>query len=578
MHELWPALRHDGKRIALLWRGFMSDITVFTARAIHTMEPSLPEAHAIAVRQTEDGQAQILEVGTLESLQPWLTRHPHTIDTRFADKVLLPGFIDPHLHPSMAAVILPMQFITALPWDLPWETVPATKTHEAYIERLTELTTELIQEAASEPFFTWGYHRNWHGDITRKQLDDACPHRPVVVWHRSFHEVILNSAALEHFGLNNNEVGAHPQIKLEDGLFYENGLRLAINALNPVIMSPEKFGLGMQRLKQVAHFGGHTMLGDMGIGIFNFEMEWQAALGFFNTDDTPFRVHYTPNMLALAHDGDYARVESEMAAYPELNTETLFFTDHAKLFTDGAFFSQLMMVGQPGYLDGHEGEWMMVPERFEEAARLLWHKGYKIHVHCTGDLGLELALDTLEKLQDEKPRFNHRFTIEHFGLSTPEQVRRMASLGAIASVNVYYLHELSEIYARDGIGEERAYSMARLGTLKRHNIPFALHSDYTMAPALPLNSAWVAATRQNEAGKIVGEGEGVPVYDALKAITIDAAYVLGLEHEIGSLRAGKRADFTVLEQDPFEVGAQGLRDIEIWGTVFNGVAHPIEKP
>jgi predicted amidohydrolase YtcJ len=114
--------------------------------------------------------------------------------------------------------------------------------------------------------------------------------------------------------------------------------------------------------------------------------------------------------------------------------------------------------------------------------------------------------------------------------------------------------------------------------LKRHNIPFALHSDYTMAPALPLNSAWVAATRQNEAGKIVGEGEGVPVYDALKAITIDAAYVLGLEHEIGSLRAGKRADFTVLEQDPFEVGAQGLRDIEIWGTVFNGVAHPIEKP
>ena len=560
----------------------MSDITVFTARAIHTMEPSLPEAHAIAVRQTEDGQAQILEVGTLESLQPWLTRHPHTIDTRFADKVLLPGFIDPHLHPSMAAVILPMQFITALPWDLPWETVPATKTHEAYLERLTELTTELttelIQEAASEPFFTWGYHRNWHGDITRKQLDDACPHRPVVVWHRSFHEVILNSAALEHFGLNNNEVGAHPQIKLEDGLFYENGLRLAINALNPVIMSPKKFGLGMQRLKQVAHFGGHTMLGDMGIGIFNFEMEWQAALGFFNTDDTPFRVHYTPNMLALAHDGDYARVESEMAAYPELNTETLFFTDHAKLFTDGAFFSQLMMVGQPGYLDGHEGEWMMVPERFEEAARLLWHKGYKIHVHCTGDLGLELALDTLEKLQDEKPRFNHRFTIEHFGLSTPEQVRRMASLGAIASVNVYYLHELSEIYARDGIGEERAYSMARLGTLKRHNIPFALHSDYTMAPALPLNSAWVAATRQNEAGKIVGEGEGVPVYDALKAITIDAAYVLGLEHEIGSLRAGKRADFTVLEQDPFEVGAQGLRDIEIWGTVFNGVAHPIEKP
>jgi predicted amidohydrolase YtcJ len=118
--------------------------------------------------------------------------------------------------------------------------------------------------------------------------------------------------------------------------------------------------------------------------------------------------------------------------------------------------------------------------------------------------------------------------------------------------------------------------MARLGTLKRHQIPFALHSDYTMAPALPLNSAWVAATRENEAGEVVGPHEIVPLEDALRAITIDAAYVLGLEHEIGTLRAGKRADFTVLEQDPFEVGAAGLKDIEIWGTVFGGVPHKIE--
>ena len=546
----------------------MSEITVFTARAIHTMEPSLPQATAIAVR---DGQ--ILEVGTLESLKPWLDRHAHIIDDSFAEKVIMPGFIDPHLHPSMAAVILPMQFITALEWDLPWESVPATKTHDAYLARLDELTAGDDET----PFFTWGYHRNWHGDVTRKEIDAICPNRPVIVWHRSFHEVIMNSAAIDHFGLNTNEVGGHPQVNLEAGLFYENGLRIAINALNPIIMSPEKFGLGMQRLKQVAHFGGHTMLGDMGIGIFNFEMEWQAALGFFNTDDTPFRVHYTPNVLALAADGDYQRVVSEIKNYPDLNTDKLFFSDHAKLFTDGAFFSQLMMVGEPGYLDGHDGEWLMVPERFEEAARLLWHEGYKIHVHCTGDMGLELALDTLEKLQNEKSRFNHRFTIEHFGLSTPEQVRRMADLGAIASANVYYLHELSEIYAREALGEERAYSMARLGTLKRHNIPFAVHSDYTMAPALPLNSAWVAATRINEAGKTVGAGEIVPLYDALKAITVDAAYVLGLEHEIGSLRAGKRADFTVLEQDPFEVGAEGLKDIDIWGTVFGGEKCPIEK-
>ena len=56
----------------------------------------------------------------------------------------------------------------------------------------------------------------------------------------------------------------------------------------------------------------------------------------------------------------------------------------------------------------------------------------------------------------------------------------------------------------------------------------------------------------------------------MKAITIDAAYVLGLDHTIGSIQAGKKADFTILEADPYDVGVEGLRDIPIWGTVFEG--------
>ena len=547
--------------------GIMSDLIVYTARKIHTMEPSQPVGQAIAVR---DGT--ILEVGTLESLTPWLERFPHKIDTTFEDKIILPGFIDPHLHPSMASVILPMQFITALEWKLPWGTSPAVGSREAYLEALASHAGE----ANDEPFFTWGYHRDWHGNITRPDIDAICPDRPVIVWHRSFHEVIMNSAALAHFNLETDAIAAHPQIDLPAGKFFETGLRLAIAALNPVLMSPDHFGLGMARLRQVAHFGGHTLVGDMGIGIFNFDMEWQAAIASLDTPDTPFRVHYTPNILALTPTGDFEETRKFVETLPELNTDRLFFTDHVKLFTDGAFFSQLMMVAEPGYLDGHEGEWLMVPENFEAAARLFWHAGYKIHVHCTGDLGLELALDVLEKLQFEKPRVNHRFTIEHLGLSRPEQIRRMKDLGALASVNIYYLHELSDIYAREALGTARAHTMARAGTLSRHGIAFALHSDYTMAPAQPLNSAWVAVNRKNVAGDIVGPEERVSVEQALRAITTDAAYVLGLEHEVGTLQPGKRADFTVLEQDPFEVPPEDLRDIKIWGTVFGGTPAPLK--
>jgi predicted amidohydrolase YtcJ len=190
---------------------------------------------------------------------------------------------------------------------------------------------------------------------------------------------------------------------------------------------------------------------------------------------------------------------------------------------------------------------------------------------------LELALDVLQKLQDEKPRFNHRFTIEHFGVSNLEQVRRIKDLGAIVSANVYYVHELGEAYWQKSIGHERASQMARLGSLERAGIPFALHSDFTMAPAMPLNSAWVAVNRVGESGAVLCSEERISVDAAMRAITIDAAYIIGMEDEIGSIRAGKKADFTVLEQDPWEVDPMQLRNIPIWGTVFEGTPFPIQE-
>ena len=130
-------------------------------------------------------------------------------------------------------------------------------------------------------------------------------------------------------------------------------------------------------------------------------------------------------------------------SYPQRNTHRLRFSDHVKMFADGGFFAELLMLKSPGHLDGRHGEWMTPPERFEEVARLFWNAGLKIHVHCTGDLGVEMTLSTLEKLLWDRTRFNHRFTFEHFGISSAQQVARMAEVGAVASVNGYYVYELS---------------------------------------------------------------------------------------------------------------------------------------
>ena len=548
----------------------MTELTIYTARSVTTMNRSWPRAEAVAVRGD-----RIVEVGTIDSMRPWLATHDHRIDDRFADCVLTPGFIDPHLHPSMAAVLLPMEFVTAMEWKLPWGRVAPVTTPDGFVDRLRQLDAE--RPDVAEPLFVWGYHQLWHGPMSRALLDGVNPERPICVWHRSFHELYLSSGFCRHLELTEARVGGRAGIDWATGHFYEAGLGYAINKLNPIILAPERHSAGLERLAQVAHHGGHTTLGDMAVGLFDFEAEWEANDAILGRADNPFRVELIPSALGLMRGG---RSHEEILAFlqdlPERNTDRLRFADRVKLFADGAFFSQLAQVGEPGYIDGHHGEWLMAPEQLEEAVRVYWNAGMRIHLHVTGDLGLELGLDILSTMQWERPRFDHGFTFEHMGFSTPEQIDRIASLGANVSANVYYLHELSDLYAREGIGWERASQMARLGSCVRAGITTTVHSDFTMAPAEPLNSAWVAVNRVNHAGQVMAPEECLTPAQALAAITIDAAKVLGRADEIGSIRAGKKADFTVLADDPLAVDPTDLKDIEVVATVFDGVAHPVE--
>ena len=545
-----------------------SPITVFTAKRIHTMNRSFPEGNAVAVA---DGI--ILEVGTLQTLKPWLSDREYTIDDRFKDDVLLPGFIDPHLHPSMAAVLLPMEFVTAMPWDLPWANLPTVTTEEAFTERVTALHAE---KPEGEPLFIWGYHQLWHGEMSRARINSVSETRPIVVWHRSFHELYMNDGALEWTGLTREVVGNAQQVDYARGHFFESGKALATRRLNPHLLEPARFKEGLERLKEVVHHGGHTTIGDMAVGIFNLEMEWPAMLDQLEGDDVPFRTECIARGAPLGPMSyNTAELREFVDELPDRNTHRLRFGKRVKLFCDGAFFSQLAQMKDPGYVDGRHGEWMMTPDAMEAMCREYWNAGYRIHVHSTGDLGLDLILDILEKLQWERPRFNHGFTIEHFGFSTPEQVSKIAALGASVSANVYYLYELSGIYSRSGIGYERSSQMARVGSTLREGITTTFHSDFTMAPARPLNHASIAVNRRNVEGNVMAPSERVSVQAALEAITLGAAKVLGIEDEVGSIRSGKRADFVALSEDPFEVSEERLHEVHVVATIFEGAVHEV---
>jgi len=545
-------------------------LTLFRAKKIITMNPSMPVATAVLVR---DGR--IVEVGHEDTMQPWLSRHPHRVDDQFATQVICPGFIDPHLHPTMAAVLLPMEFVTAMRWKLPWGTVEPTTTAAAFDQRMLALHAE---QQNDEPLFIWGYHQLWHGPMHRDRINTVTHERPIIVWHRSFHELYMNDAALHMCDIQPGAIQPRAQIDYAAGHFYENGLGVAIARLNPWLLAPEKYARGLQRLKEVVHFGGHTTIGDLATGLFDFESEAAALAQWLDGEDVPFRTRLVAHGMRMMAGG---RTPEQGVAFadtlPARNTHRLRFGRHIKLFSDGAFFSQLAQLQEPGYIDGHHGEWLMPPEQLQTVMRAYWHAGYQIHVHVTGDLGLELALDCLETLQDEKPRFNHGFTLEHFGFSTPEQVVRIRALGAQVSANVYYLHELSDIYAKEGIGYERASQMSRLRACFDQGINTTVHSDYTMAPAEPLNSAWVAVNRINHAGAVMCPEECLTPHQALQAITLNAAHVLGMADITGSIRAGKYADFTVLAEDPLQVDPLHLRDIDILATVFEGKVFPIRR-
>ena len=543
-------------------------LTLYKARSVITMNPSMPRASAVLVH---DGN--ILEVGEPERMQPWLEGQHFTVDEQFADKIICPGFIDPHLHPSMAAVLLPMEFITTMRWKLPWGDVEPVTDPAAFDARMQALHRS---KPAEEPLFIWGYHQLWHGEMDKARIQQVSDQRPIIVWHRSFHELYMNDSAMSAAGIDPAQIKPGLQIDIDQGHFFEVGLGFAINRLNPWILAPEKYAEGLRRLKQVVHHGGHTSIGDLATGMFNLDAEAKTLTEQLDGDDVPFRTRLVVHGTRLTQGGRKPEEGPAMAAdLLRHNGHRLSFGRHIKLFSDGAFFSHLAQMQEPGYIDGHHGEWLAAPEELERHIRAYWHAGYQIHVHVTGDLGLELTLDILQKMQEEKPRFNHGFTFEHFGFSTPEQIRRIKALGAQVSANVHYLHELSDSYAKSGIGYERASQMARIGSCFAAGINTTVHSDFTMAPAEPLYNMWVAVNRINHEGQVMGAAEKLTQQQALEAITINAAHTIGIADITGSLRAGKRADFTVLDDDPLNCDPMALRDIGIHATVFEGRVFPI---
>ena len=547
--------------------------TIFTAREILTLDPAKPKAEAVAVVGD-----RILAVGSLDELKKAAGDQPFTVDNTFAKQVIVPGFIGQHDHPLLAGLTMIAEIISIEDWALPGGTVPAAKNREEYLQRLTEANRSLQDPEAV--LLTWGFHHYFHGKLTRADLDKISATRPIIVWHRSAHEFILNSATMKKFGVNKEwfatlKGSALEQSDFEEAHYWEQGAFAVMPLIGSAIATPARLRQGLEFVEEYFHANGITRGCEPG-GLLSKALQ-DAQNAVLSDPATPFRFYFIADgkSITAAHPDEKVIAETEkLLAWGQGHTSYL--PKQVKLFADGAIFSQAMQVREP-YTDGHKGEWMMDLGFFRRSFRIYWDAGYQLHCHVNGDAGLDMVLDTLEENMRRNPRHDHRTVIVHFAVSQKDQVERIRRLGAIVSGNPYYTTALADNYSKAGLGPERADNMVRMGDVERAGISWSYHSDMPMAPGQPLFLMHCGVNRITQSGRVAGENQRVSREGALRAVTLDAAHSLRMEREVGSIVPGKLANFTILADNPVTCEATKIKDIAVIGTVHEGRVQPVRK-
>lgn len=548
------------------------EVTIYTAKEIITLDPARPAATAVAVVA-----GRILAVGSLDEVKAVVGDQPTKVDSTFDSSVIVPGFVAQHDHPVLTALTLSAVVLSIEDWVLPTGTVKAVKDKQDFLTRLAEAEGKMDGE--EDPLLTWGYHSSFYGNLTRAELDKISTKRPILVWGRSAHEMVLNTPALASAGVTQDVVNGwnksqQEQSNFDEGHFWEQGMFAVGARAAGMIATPERLQAGLELARDYMHSKGITVGNEPG-GIAVKALQ-DGVNAVFSTPSMPFRWYFMVDGKTMADKyKDDAQVIAESQALASWYVGmTSMAPNQSKLFADGAIYSQLMQVRDP-YLDKHEGAWMTDLEVFQRAFRIYWDAGYQIHIHVNGDAGLDRVLNTLEANLRRNPRFDHRTTIVHFAVSAADQVQRIKALGAIVSGNPYYVTALADNYSEVGLGPERADQMVRMGDVERAGISYSFHSDMPMAPADPLFLMWCGVTRLTTSGRVAGDNQRVSREGALRAVTSEAAYSLKLENELGTITPGKKANFTILDDNPVTCDIAKLRDIKVWGTVMEGRRLPV---
>jgi len=498
-----------------------------------------------------------------------------TVEVDLKGKTMMPGFIEPHAHPvSIGAFILANDIVAPHEWKMPQQTYHGVEGKENYLKAVKDIID--AKKDKTKTVLIWGYHKSWHGELTLKDLDKATGSVPTIIWQRSTHEIYLNSACTKKYGVKKGDLSKEDEEQADwnNYHFWERAYQqIKMTKLSPFFSNQKMLDRGMKRISQLMLQNGITAMTEPSFPNSIFEDEYAVL-----KKGTEEAKAYTIFLIAGFPEQFVKKIGNEAYAKHIEELPAKFDTDHIKFlpkqyktFADGAIYSLALQLKEPfTHCAGCKSEWIIPLKESEEIFNFWWDKGYKIHIHITGDKAFEEYLNFVERAMKRNPRKDHRTTFHHVGLFDAGQAQRAADLGVEISANPYYLWALADKYSETGLGAERAANMVALKELTKRHIPVSLHSDFAMAPADPLLLAWVAANRIVASGKVMNPEQRISVYDAMKGITITAARTFEKENEIGSIKVGKEATFTLLEQNPFKIDPVKLKDIPVAGVVYKG--------
>jgi len=532
---------------------------IFLGGDFITVADNKTEVEALAVFQ-----GKILAVGTEQEIFKFKAAHTEIIDLQ--GQTLLPGLIDAHTHPILSSLM--------------GQTVDVSGfTNKSIAEVMTSLETGINNASKGEWILAFGWDPAIHRDLkapTIEQLNQLAPDNPLLILTQTMHTAFVNSKAFAAAGINNNTPDPKGGYFERDKNGEFTGTIIEVNAISKFRQVLPKFPASVYHFLLTEQLNNYAKAGYTTIVAPGVQPVIRDHLTVFKQaaehQQSPLRAHLYPLP-------EYVDAKSEMT-----QDSAKFKIMGIKLYIDGSPYAGGMAMNTPYLNSTFNQQSLNIPVNSKghlnysdtdlNAIVARYHQhGWQISAHVQGERAVAQFLTAVELAQKDFPRRDYRHRMEHNALITPELLARATALGVTSSFYIEHVSYYADALLEDIVGAEKANRFMPMNSAKQQGHRFSIHTDTPSSPLDVLHAMQTAVLRKSQSGNyVLGEDEKITVDDAIKAVTINAAWQIFEEDSRGSLEVGKLADFTVMSKNIRNIAPEHWTDIQITGTYLSGVA------